>query len=564
MIATIDFVENNLLSKKHGGSFAGTVDMKGNEILGVSNIPYDSSSAISKKYADEHCLSQGIDLDMNGKRVSNCVVSGQDDAINMKYVASFFLHNKKSINMKNKRIENLGEGTNSDELIHKKYISDKFRKKAHELDALSTNLINLGDPQDNNDLVNKKYADKTFYSTNGGTIDAAGHRIVNVSLAVADADLVSKKYVNANHYDINEDVNMNGNKLINIKNGVLSQSLVTQKFCDATFTGDTLVLDANAQTFTPPNTSSNVATKKYVDDNKYLFASGFSGGGQSVINVPAGSSDNEPQILFSAIQKMGDNINVLDEFIHLFHWQKGCNCIISLPLDSQKVSEKVEAGIKNYTIVSNAKDCSAAQDFTIPIDVGEVVDTIIHKKRFKYLLHNGKSHIWAQTSLIQKQFNIFIVFEITTNTTDTITLFSSKHCVIDMDLVADDTTYGIIYLRKTALGSMTVNPKNMMKTSSFTLPPPRLATNRWYVISCHWYEGGGNVSSLWCNGCLLSTFAVVTPSDEMGFSLLYCKDNTTSISRHVAFFSLINGYVLKHNDIQNMHYLLAKRYGVVQ
>ena len=53
-----------------GFTIQDNIGMNNHEILGLNPVPFDDTSAVSKKYTDTVCVKKGTDIDMNGHRIT--------------------------------------------------------------------------------------------------------------------------------------------------------------------------------------------------------------------------------------------------------------------------------------------------------------------------------------------------------------------------------------------------------------------------------------------------------------------------------------------------------------
>ncbi len=217
---TKKWVSNQFPTKQDvlgGFTLSGSLDLNGNEVYGLPDVPTTDNSATSKKYVYSKVTGGGPstsgfsmtgDINMQQNEILRLpdVPSTDHSAMSKKYVKSNFVESSGDVmtgdlDMGGHSVTNVGVPTTNSELTNKKYVDDEVAKaKSHgSTNALQksggtmTGDINMGGyevigvtsiPSFNNSLVNKKYVDDEVAAVTRG-----------ISQAQADARYVRKTKV---------------------------------------------------------------------------------------------------------------------------------------------------------------------------------------------------------------------------------------------------------------------------------------------------------------------------------------------------------------------------------
>lgn len=100
--------------------------------------------------------------------------------------------------LKNKKIRNLGEPTESHDVVSLQYVQDNCILQSDNVNVNGSKLINVGSPVELTDAANKSYVDdKCLQYTDTDIIDAKHHRIIMLKDPLTARDAVTKRYVDA-------------------------------------------------------------------------------------------------------------------------------------------------------------------------------------------------------------------------------------------------------------------------------------------------------------------------------------------------------------------------------
>jgi hypothetical protein len=168
-----------------GGTFTDTIDMDGNEILGVGNAT-TPSSAINKLYADNNYVNVGGDqmigdLDMSNNLIRNVANPGTDDAAmsrlyaDGRYLAISGGTMAGDLDMDSNEIKNVGDPTSGDAGMSRDYADVRYLAisggtMSGDLDMDSNEIKNVGDPTSGDAGMSRDYADTRYLNVSGDSM----------------------------------------------------------------------------------------------------------------------------------------------------------------------------------------------------------------------------------------------------------------------------------------------------------------------------------------------------------------------------------------------------------
>ena len=284
---------------------------------------------IFNEHSVDHPFSRGIpgapgvdfrltadgNYDITGKRLSNVGAPTQDkDAATKKYVddntssggsSSSSLTINSNIDMKDRyRILNLKSPLDADEPATKQYSDSKFldrdgsRTMIGNLSMNNNKITNLKAPSSNNDAATKKYVDdnkvdeNAFLKLDGskkmtGILDMNNKTIKKSSKSKASDQAVNLEFLCSKVLFIDgrtamhQDLKMGGKRVIGLNPTPINPNdAATKYYVDSNFykrdgtvslTGDLNIAGHRIKNLRTPIENSEVATKKYVDDQGSLY-----------------------------------------------------------------------------------------------------------------------------------------------------------------------------------------------------------------------------------------------------------------------------------------------------
>ena len=154
-------------------------------------------------------------------------------------------------------------------------------------------ILNLKHPVDSDEPATKQYSDSRFLDRNGsrtmiGNLSMNNNKIIKVGTPTANDDVATKKYVDDSKVDGSDflkidgtrrmtgDLNMNNNRIFNLPAPTGGNQPTPLAFTDlkyvardgsSTMTNNLNMDNKKIINLRPPTSNTDVATKKYVDDN---------------------------------------------------------------------------------------------------------------------------------------------------------------------------------------------------------------------------------------------------------------------------------------------------------